>query len=119
MLFKSAAIIFSVLFFIFIVWIAYRIIFLKFIKDGFSKRDLRLTEPKELRGTLQVSLIGNNGASQKPLEHVSVHVRDSNYSGVEDNDIRGFLDGRFKNGWNQPSQTHVRVGRGNQQKFAK
>lgn len=30
---------------------------------------------------------------------------------MEDNDIRGFLDGRFKNGWNQPGQMHVRVGR--------
>ncbi len=30
---------------------------------------------------------------------------------MEDNDIRGFLDGRFVHPWNQPGQIHVRVGR--------
>jgi len=30
---------------------------------------------------------------------------------MQDNDIRGFLDGRFIECWNQVSQTHVRVGR--------
>lgn len=33
------------------------------------------------------------------------------YPGMEDNDLRGYLDGRFLCGWNQPGQTHVRVGR--------
>ena len=33
------------------------------------------------------------------------------YTGMEDNDIRGFLDGVYKEGWNQVSQTHLRLGR--------
>lgn len=30
---------------------------------------------------------------------------------MEDNDLRGFLDGKFIWGWNQPGQSHVRFGR--------
>ncbi len=30
---------------------------------------------------------------------------------MEDNDLRGYLDGNFKWGWNQVGQIHVRVGR--------
>jgi hypothetical protein len=33
------------------------------------------------------------------------------YNGQEDNDLRGYLDGRFRYGWNQPTQYHVRAGR--------
>lgn len=43
--------------------------------------------------------------------HRHVWVRGRDYSGMEDNDIRGFLDGRVVHPWNQPSQIHVRLGR--------
>lgn len=43
--------------------------------------------------------------------HRTVFVADDAYTGMEDNDIRGYLDGGFVYGWNQPTQQHVRVGR--------
>lgn len=43
--------------------------------------------------------------------HRSHFVNGSAYSGMEDNDLRGFLDGTYKYAWNQPGQVHVRVGR--------
>lgn len=45
------------------------------------------------------------------LRHRSRFVNGSAYSGMEDNDLRGFLDGTYKYAWNQPGQVHVRVGR--------
>ena len=49
--------------------------------------------------------------SPDPSPHRHVWVRGPGYTEMEDNDIRGFLDGRVVHGWNQPSQIHVRVGR--------
>lgn len=46
-----------------------------------------------------------------PTRHRTVMVPGPDYLGMEDNDLRGFLDGAFKYAWNQPSQTHVRLGR--------
>jgi hypothetical protein len=46
-----------------------------------------------------------------PLIHRHVWVKGPGYTGMEDNDLRGFLDGRFIAAWNQPQQIHVRVGR--------
>ncbi|MBT8467986.1 MAG: DUF5060 domain-containing protein [Deltaproteobacteria bacterium] len=34
------------------------------------------------------------------------------YAGMQDNDIRGFPNGRWVHGWNQVGQRHVRLGRG-------
>jgi hypothetical protein len=42
-----------------------------------------------------------------------VFVNGPTYSGMEDNDLRGHLDGTFKYAWNQPTQIHVRIGRRN------
>ena len=51
-------------------------------------------------------------ASQKIRQrHRHTWTANWNYAGMEDNDLRGFLDGRFKFSWNQPSQIHVRLGR--------
>jgi hypothetical protein len=69
--------------------------------------------PPSVRGTLRISAFGPgpavpDGAS---LMHHSVYVNGLRYSGQEDNDLRGYLDGRFRFGWNQPTQYHVRAGR--------
>jgi len=40
-----------------------------------------------------------------------VFVNETGYAGMEDNDLRGHLDGTFMYGWNQVGQTHVRAGR--------
>jgi hypothetical protein len=71
--------------------------------------------PPSVRGTLRISAFGPgpdvpDGAS---LVHHSVYVNGLRYSGQEDNDLRGYLDGRFRYGWNQPTQYHVRAGRWN------
>jgi hypothetical protein len=34
------------------------------------------------------------------------------YAGMQDNDLRGFPNGRWVHGWNQKGQRHVRLGRG-------
>lgn len=117
MLVKILKKIFIVIIGLALIWITYRILFFTLQKDEISKKDLQLTEPKGLSGTFQVSLIGINNSSKKPLEHISIFSRDSHYRNMEDNDLRGFLDGHFKNGWNQPSQVHVRVGRRGASKY--
>lgn len=43
--------------------------------------------------------------------HSTTWIRSDHYPGMEDNDLRGFLDGTFKEGWNQVSQAHLRLGR--------
>jgi hypothetical protein len=62
---------------------------------------------------LRISAYGGAGRARggEPLRHVSVFANGSDYAGMEDNDLRGFLDGRFRYGWNQPTQMHVRAGR--------
>ncbi len=66
-----------------------------------------------IRGTLRIASYGpdarDEGASG--WVHHQRWVRGESYQGVEDNDLRGFLDGRFVYGWNQPGQIHSRVGR--------
>ncbi|MBW2245298.1 MAG: DUF5060 domain-containing protein [Deltaproteobacteria bacterium] len=66
-----------------------------------------------IRGVLRIASYGpevrEGGASD--WVHHQRWVRGEAYQGVEDNDLRGFLDGRFVYGWNQPGQIHSRVGR--------
>src|SRR5690606_25706587 len=65
-----------------------------------------------VRGTLRVTVFGDGPAGAPMASHVSVYANGSDgYDGMEDNDLRGFLDGMFKWGWNQPDQVHVRIGR--------
>jgi len=61
-------------------------------------------------GTLRVSLLGPASASPG-VQHETTFVNGTGYAGFADNDIRGFLDGRFQYAWNQPLQAHVRAGR--------
>ncbi len=64
------------------------------------------------KGKLRVSFYDDRVRNaQLPQRHVSVFVNGTDYDGMEDNDIRGMLDGTFKWGWNQPGQIHVRIGR--------
>lgn len=69
--------------------------------------------PASVKGTLRVSVYGEEAADsgQAPFRHVSVYANGPDYRGMEDNDLRGFLDGRFMYAWNQPGQGHVRAGR--------
>ncbi|MFQ5669572.1 MAG: hypothetical protein ACE5HD_03505 [Acidobacteriota bacterium] len=69
--------------------------------------------PESVRGTLRISCYADNAkvSQQAPLRHLSVFVNGRHYAGMEDNDLRGFLDGVFKYGWNQPGQVHFRAGR--------
>jgi len=73
--------------------------------------------PGAVAGRIRVSFHPSEpgaGASRPPPEdfrHRHVWVRGPHYQGMEDNDIRGFLDGRCVHPWNQPGQIHVRVGR--------
>jgi len=67
--------------------------------------------PASVRGTLRISLLAEGEASRVTPGHVSVYRNEIGYAGMADVDLRGFLDGRFRYGWNQPSQIHVRTGR--------
>jgi len=71
---------------------------------------LRLDEPPA-RGLLRYGTFGESPACSEPTLFTSVFVNGPDYNGMEDNDLRGFLDGNFKYAWNQPGQIHVRVGR--------
>ncbi|NNL86822.1 MAG: hypothetical protein HKP27_14265, partial [Myxococcales bacterium] len=63
-------------------------------------------------GTLVVSLLTEPPPQgSPPVRHRAVFVNGAAYRGMEDNDLRGYLDGRFKYAWNQPGQVHVRLGR--------
>lgn len=64
-----------------------------------------------VHGWLRVFRRGGGGRDGDSVRGRTLFVNGPGYDGMEDNDIRGFLDGRYYNGWNQPSQTHVRVGR--------
>jgi peptidoglycan-N-acetylglucosamine deacetylase len=88
-------------------------------------RELREGEPlRGVEGRLRVTLLrdgpGTAGAAGgagtvAPMPgsapHLSTFVAGPLYDGMEDNDLRGFLDGGFRWAWNQPTQAHVRVGR--------
>ena len=74
--------------------------------------------PAPVKGVLTISAYGAPGATSDPasvdpapIVHRTEIVRGPAYQGMEDNDIRGFLDGMVQWGWNQTTQVHVRVGR--------
>lgn len=73
--------------------------------------------PASVSGVLRVSFHGSSETpsdrrtSQTGLSHAAVWVRGPNYESIADNDIRGFVDGRFKFARNQATQVHVRLGR--------
>lgn len=69
--------------------------------------------PASLVGTIRIALYGEvgEGEGRGSVVHEMAWMKGPSYQAMSDNDIRGFLDGRFKHGWNQPLQIHVRVGR--------
>lgn len=66
---------------------------------------------KAAHGTLIVSVYGDRAGELSPLTHRTTYVNGPDYAGMEDNDLRGFLDGFYKYDWNSPTQIHVRMGR--------
>jgi len=78
-------------------------------------------EPRPISGVLRVSLHGAVGAVDgaepgwtrvpDPITHTGAWVNGPTYQGHADNDIRGFVDGRYRYAFNQASQIHTRVGR--------
>ncbi len=67
-------------------------------------------------GSLSVGVVDSaaelaNAAADVESTYNSIFVADEGYSAMEDNDIRGYLDGAFKEGWNQVGQSHLRLGR--------
>ncbi|HEX5043421.1 MAG TPA: DUF5060 domain-containing protein [Candidatus Polarisedimenticolaceae bacterium] len=72
---------------------------------------LTLEEPAPAAGELALTAY-DGGAGPAATVHRTVWVDGQDgYTGMEDNDLRGHLDGSFKYGWNQVGQNHVRVGR--------
>ena len=71
--------------------------------------------PRPVSGTLALSgfaAAARHDASPGASEHTSLLVPGVDYAGMQDNDIRGFPNGRWVHGWNQVGQRHVRLGRG-------
>jgi len=73
--------------------------------------------PETASGAIRISINSgineNTSASNRQNNQIHRHiwVNGPKYNGMEDNDLRGFIDGRYKNAWNQPGQIHVRLGR--------
>ena len=62
-------------------------------------------EPPPVRGTLVVTAYGAGGDQAGLTLHTTTWVQGKDgYAGMEENDLRGDLDGTFKYGWNQPGQ---------------
>lgn len=76
----------------------------------FPSRD-RARDSRGVDGTLVIAQYGGTESGRVAPRQTSVYVNGASYHGLEDNDLRGFLDGRFEYGWNQASQLHVRIGR--------
>ena len=62
-----------------------------------------------LKGVLRLSRL--HADAEGTVEHESRIVPGFGYDGMEDNDIRGHLDGTYQYAWNQASQKYVRTGR--------
>jgi len=80
-------------------------------KRGSSEARTELLDMPGVEGILRISTFLDSVTNASPHLHRTTFVNNLQYAGMEDNDIRGFLDGTFKWGWNQPGQIHVRVGR--------
>ncbi len=70
--------------------------------------------PRPVSGVLVLSgfvAAAHHDASPGATQHTSLLVPGLDYAGMQDNDIRGFPNGRWVHGWNQVGQRHVRLGR--------
>ena len=82
---------------------------------GCSSEAVReLPRPRPVSGTLALSGFAarSQDTSSGVTNHASQLVPGSNYGGMQDNDIRGFPNGRWVHGWNQVGQRHVRLAGG-------
>lgn len=68
-------------------------------------------DPGSVKGVLKIGDYAGEPGAAPGLIHTTEYVRGARYEGMEDNDLRGFVDGRFKYAWSQVGQNHVRVGR--------
>lgn len=75
----------------------------------------RPAAPATLQGTLTIAAYAQDaqeaGRTTAPTRQVTTFVPGAGYARMQDNDIRGFLEGSVVHGWNQAGQTHVRLGR--------
>ncbi|NNM20016.1 MAG: hypothetical protein HKO55_01915 [Gammaproteobacteria bacterium] len=62
-------------------------------------------------GELLATLHSGSATKSQSAPHQLVLVNNQDHDVMEDNDLRGFLDGNFKWGWNQSGQVHLRLGR--------
>jgi hypothetical protein len=100
--------------------VAAAVVSLKLARRGHAPANIASGElapalPGIVDGRLRVSAFGaglsGSHTGHEPLRHISVYVNGPDYGGMEDNDMRGFFDGRYKHDWNQQGQIHVRPGR--------
>ena len=85
-----------------------------FISAGNENISAPAPAPTTVRGVVTATAFGEGnalGPDTLPDQHDSLYVRRQDVLIMEDNDIRGFLEGRFVHGWNQSGQSHVRLGR--------
>ena len=71
--------------------------------------------PLLVSGTLALSgfaAAADDDTAVNATQHTLLLVPGLDYSGMQDNDIRGFPNGRWVHGWNQVGQRHIRLGRG-------
>jgi hypothetical protein len=74
--------------------------------------------PRPVVGVIRVSVYGpklmispHSHDSGPALTHVTTWVNGPWYRGHSNNDLRGYIDGRYRKFWNQTDQIHVRIGR--------
>ncbi|NNE17549.1 MAG: DUF5060 domain-containing protein [Myxococcales bacterium] len=79
-----------------------------------SEAVLEPPRPSPVSGTLALSgfVAAGHGTAPGATQHRLVLVPGLDYAGMQDNDIRGFPNGRWVHGWNQVGQRHLRLGRG-------
>ncbi len=68
-------------------------------------------DPRDVSGTVRIWSSEPSGELDGGATMRTTWVPGPAYDGMKNNDLRGYLDGRFQYGWNQVSQSHVRVGR--------
>lgn len=67
--------------------------------------------PRGVQGTLMISAYGESAKAIAPLRQRRIFINNGSHMVMEDNELRGFLDGFWKYRWNQTTQIHLRVGR--------
>jgi hypothetical protein len=81
------------------------------VSDEDVKPVMSAPELPGVSGRLRVGRFGQSPCGAEPARYVMRVVNGPDYGAMTDNDLRGCLDGTTLWGWNQATQTHVRVGR--------